>query len=83
MVYITVEPSLQHIIRNWKSNTSERTYYWGYICEGNGTRAAQNYSTNVSRPVESACTVKLLILKTVKATQRSFVACNKLSNVLV
>ena len=49
MVTVTVEPSLQKIIRNWEGNTSEKTYQWSYMCEGNnGVSASQDFLANVS-----------------------------------
>ena len=49
MVSVTVEPSLQNIIRDWEGNTSEKTYRWSYVCEGkNGVRASLDYFANVS-----------------------------------
>jgi hypothetical protein len=48
MVTVTVEPSLQHIIRNWEGNTSEKTYHWTYVCEGeNSVRVSQDYFANL------------------------------------
>jgi hypothetical protein len=49
MVSVTVEPSLQNIIRDWAGNTSEKTYRWSYVCEEkNGVRASLDYFANVS-----------------------------------